>query len=102
MKNAACLTVPLSQSVVYLVWANRTDLNDAESLFCYVYSVDLPCYVLLVEIKMFTSIFSCSLLMVSATGAMFQVDCDYQDECSGTILGRQTNPFFCHFGQNVN
>lgn len=106
MKNTASLTVKMplvAPSVVHLVLASKTDidLNYAE---CLLHLLSEFCYVmfLLVEIKMFTSIFSCSLLMVSATGAMFQIDCDYQDECSGTILGRQRNSFFCHFSQKVN
>lgn len=81
-----------SPSVIHLVlagnllWLSALFLNTCYHLF------------LLVGNKTFTSVFSCSLLMVSATGTMFQVDCDYQNECSGTNLGLQ-RIWWAHFSR---
>lgn len=38
--------------------------------------------------------------MVSATGTMFQVDCDYHNECLGTNLKQQRN-LWVHFSTAI-
>jgi len=59
---------------------------------------------LLVRDKMFTSVFGFSRLMVSASGPVFQVDCDYQNEWLGNkphATKKLMSAFLYDFDQSV-